>query len=148
MIRAVSRRWILVIAVAAVAGCGSEPRLSAGTARGMHDDVAAARTAARNGDPDAAVKALETLERRIGRAEDRGELSAEAADALQVGAARARRRAGRQIAEPQPTATATATATATPALTPTATATPEVTPEPKGKAKPGRGPKPEKGKKH
>jgi hypothetical protein len=128
------RRLIVMVAVVAVAGCGSEPRLSAGTARALHHDVGAARTAAESGDGDAAVAALQSLEKRIAAAEADGELSGDAAAALKRGAARARRRAAREIAPPQPTPEATAT--------PTPTATPAAPPP---KPKPGKGRKPGKG---
>jgi hypothetical protein len=133
-------RWIVVPAVAAgLAGCGSSPQLSASTADALHKDVAAARTAAQNHDPDAAVAALSDLEKKIDTAEQDGELSADAAAALKRGAARARRRAAREIAPLQPEATATATATATPVPT----ATPPRQPKPKPKPHP-----PGKGKGH
>jgi hypothetical protein len=138
-----SWRSIVVLAVVAVAGCGSEPQLSASAAKALHKDVAAARTAAQQGDQDAAVRALGSLEKRITTAEKDGELSSAAADALRRGAARARRRAAREIAAPQPTPEPTATATST--STPTPTATP-VAPAPKGKEKKqGKGEKPGKG---
>jgi hypothetical protein len=132
------RRWIVAPAVmAALAGCGSEPRLSAGTATALHKEVAAARTAAKDHDPDAADSALADLEKRIGAAEQDGELSSDAAAALRRGAARARRRASREVAplQPEPVPTATATATATPVPTPV----------PKG---PGKGKGKGKGKGH
>ena len=132
MIRGMGRRWIVLGAVlAGLAGCGSSPQLSSGTADAMHKDVAAARTAAQNHDPDAAVAALTDLGRKIDAAEQDGELSADAAAALKRGAARARRRAAREIAPLQPEATPTAT----PVPTPTATPPPK---EPPGKAK-GKG---------
>src|SRR4051794_29348260 len=108
-----SARWIVALAVLAVAGCGSEPRLGQRDAGAMHKDVADARTAAAQGDPEAAVRALESLERRI----DAADLSPDVAAALKRGAARARRRAAREIAPPQPEATATATPIPTPAPT-------------------------------
>jgi hypothetical protein len=132
------RRLIVMVAVVAVAGCGSEPRLSAGTARALHQDVGAARTAAESGDRDAAVAALDSLEKRIAAAEADGELSGDAAAALKRGAARARRRAAREIAAPQPTPEATPS----PTPTPTATATPSAPPP---KPKPGKGRKDGKG---
>jgi hypothetical protein len=129
-------RWIVVpVVVAGLAGCGSDPQLSSGTADALHKDVAAARTAAHNHDPDAAASALADLEKKIDAAEQDGELSGDAAAALRRGAGRARRRAAREIAPlqpaPEPTATATATATPMPTVAP---------PEPgkgKGKAKKG-----------
>jgi len=129
------RWWIVVAAVVVLAGCGSEPRRSGGTADALHKDVAAARAAAGSGDRDAAVAALADLEKRVGQAESDGELSSSAADALRRGAARARRRAELEIAPSQPEATPTATATPTP--TPTPTLTPE--------KKPPKGPKKGKG---
>jgi hypothetical protein len=132
-------RWIVVPAVlAGLAGCGSAPQLSAGTADALHEDVAAARTAARDHDPDAAVAALEDLAKRIDAAEQDGELSGDGAAALRRGAARARRRAAREIAPLQPPPEPTATATATPEP-------PVAPPEPKGKAK-GHEKKDKKGK--
>src|SRR5690348_7505648 len=104
-------RWIVApVVVAGLAGCGSEPRLSSGTAGALHKDVAAARTAAKDHDPDAAAAALADLEKRIGAAEQDGELSSDAAAALKRGAARARRRAAREIAPLQPEATPLPTA--------------------------------------
>jgi hypothetical protein len=136
-------RSIVVLAVVALAGCGSEPHLSASGAKALHAEVAAARAAANQGDPDAAKAALESLERRIDAAERDGELSGAAADALRRGAARARRRAAREIAPPQPTPEPTATAVPTA----TATATPAA-PPPQGKGKKHeKGEKPGKGKK-
>jgi len=126
---------------AGLAGCGSEPRLSAGTADALHEDVAAARTAAQDHDPDAAVAALTDLEKQIDAAERDGELSGDAAAALRRGAARARRRAGREIAPLQPAPEPTATATATPEPT----ATPTAPPAPPGH---GKGKDHEKGKGH
>jgi hypothetical protein len=143
MIRAVSRRWIMALAVLALAGCGSEPRLSASTAGELHKDVEAARTAAQQGDEQAAVAALAALEKHIGQAESDGQLSGAAADALRRGAARARRRAAKEIAAPQPTPEATATPTPIPTATPTPTPTPTSTPN----EKPGKGPGKGKGKK-
>src|SRR4051795_4365936 len=106
------RRWIVLAAVVAgLAGCGSDPQLSAGTADALHKDVAAARTAAKDQDPDAADSALADLEKRIAAAEQAGELSGDAAAELRRGAARARRRASREIAPPQPAPEPTATAT-------------------------------------
>jgi hypothetical protein len=136
-----SGRWIVVPAVLAMlAGCGSEPQLSAGTAGALHEDVAAARTAAKDHDPDAAATALSDLEKKIGAAEQDGQLSGDAAAALRRGAARARRRAAREIAPLQPAPEPTATATATPPPAPTAA------PPGKGKGKPEghKGPKEKK----
>jgi hypothetical protein len=131
-----SRRWIVVLAAAGLAGCGSEPRLSKSTADALHKDVAVARTAAQDHDPDAAVAALRDLEKRIGRAERAGELSSGAAAALRRGAARARRRAAREIAPLQPA----------PEATPTPTPTPVSTAPPSGSGK-GKGKDKEHGKK-
>ena len=135
------KRWIVVPAVVAgLAGCGSEPRLSSGSADALHKDVATARTAAKDHDPDAAVAALEDLEKRIDAAERDGELSGAAAAALKRGAARARRRAAKEIAPLQPAPEPTATPTATPVPTP-----PPGPGKSKGKAK-GHEKKKEKGK--
>jgi hypothetical protein len=139
-------RWLVVLAAVVLAGCGSEPRLSANTANAMHADVKAARTAAGSGDRDAAVAALESLGKRVAKAESDGELSSEAAAALRRGAARARRRAASALAAPQPTPATTASPTPTPTPTPTSTAT--TTPAPTATStaappaqKPGKGPK-------
>ena len=131
----------MALAVLAFAGCESEPRLSASTAGELHTDVEAARTAAQQGDEQAAVAALAALEKHIGQAESDGQLSGAAADALRRGAARARRRAAKEIAAPQPTPEATATPT------PIQTATPTPTPTPTPNEKPGKGPGKGKGKK-
>src|SRR5436190_17053353 len=117
------RRWIVALAVLAFAGCGSEPRLSASTAAELHKDVAAARSAAQAGDPDAAVAALAALAKHIDSAESDGQLSSGAAAALRRGVARARRRAAKEISAPQPTPEATPTSTPTPTPTPSATPT-------------------------
>src|SRR4051794_27004453 len=101
MMRPMSGRWIVALAVVAVAGCGSEPGLGQRDADAMHKAVADARAAAAAGDPEAAVRALESLERRI----DAADLSPDVAAALRRGAARARRRAGHESAPPQPQAT-------------------------------------------
>jgi len=134
-------RWFVALAVLAFAGCGSEPRLSASTAAELHKDVAAARSAAQAGNPDAADAALAALEKHIGQAESDGQLSSDAAAALRRGAARARRRAAKEIAPPQPTPEAT------PVPTPTATPTPLATPpdQGRGKDKKGKGHKGDKG---
>src|SRR3954470_8509235 len=113
-----SGRWIVALAVVAVAGCGSEPGLSAGTSAAMHKDVADARAAQQAGDPGAAVAALQDLERRIDAAERDGQISGGTAAALNRGAARARRRAEREIAPPQPEATSTPIPTPVPTVAP------------------------------
>ena len=114
-------RWIVLpVVVAGVAGCGSSPQLSSGTADALHKDVAAARTAAENHDPDAAAAALADLEKKIDAAEQDGELTSDAAAALKRGAARARRRAAKEIAplQPEPTPTATPIPTPEPTVAP------------------------------
>jgi hypothetical protein len=127
------RRWIVVLACLATAGCGSGERLAAGTAERLHDAVATARSAAADGDRDAALRALDRLERRVAAAERDGELTGADADALRRGAAQARARVRREI-EPAPTPT------------PAATATPAPTAVPEDDAKPGKGKKDKPGK--
>jgi hypothetical protein len=148
MIEGMPGRWIAVLACVAVAGCGSEPRLAAGTADRLHGAVEEARTTAADGDRDGALQALDRLERRIDAAETDGELSNAEAAELRRGAGRARRQVRREIQPPAPPA-----ATAEPEPTPTATlpeedAGEEAAPPGPGKGKgKAKGPKPGKGKK-
>jgi hypothetical protein len=124
------RAVIMLLAVAALGGCGGEePALSPGAADELHAQVAAVREAAADGDRDAALETLDGLAARVRQLEDEGSMAAADATALRRGIGRAKRRVREEVAAPA------ATATATP--TPTATATPEPTtaPEPPGKAK-------------
>jgi hypothetical protein len=138
------RRWIALLACLAVAGCGSEERLAAGTAERLHDAVATARSAAANGDRDAALRALDRLDRRVREAERAGELAQTDADALRRGVRQARARVRREVEAPAPATTPVPTATAEP------TAVPEAPPpgqEKKGKKdEPGKGKDKAKGK--
>src|SRR3954447_3325506 len=80
-----SRAWIVVLAAAALAGCGGGPTLSAGSAEDLHAQVAAARHAAAEGDGAAALAALNRMERKVGQREDGGSLADADADPLPRG---------------------------------------------------------------
>ncbi len=99
------RRWIALLACLAVAGCGSEERLAAGTAERLHDAVTTARAAAADGDRDAALRALDRLDRRVTEAAGDGELAEADADALRRGVRRARASVRREVEPPAPAAT-------------------------------------------
>src|SRR4051794_15303496 len=113
------RAWIVVLAAAALGGCGGGESLSAKSADRLHAQVAAVRDAAGKGDRAGALDALDAMERRVRGLRAAGSLAAADADALRRGIGRARRRVRVEIAEPAPaptgtpTSTATATATAT-----------------------------------
>ena len=128
------RKRALIVALAAVAlgGCGSdEPALSKSSADELHARVAAARTAAGDGDRAAALEALDGLSAQMRDLEAGGSLAEADAMALRRGIGRARRKVREEVAAPA----AIATATPEPTATATATATPE-----QGKpAKPGKG---------
>jgi len=128
------RNRALIVALAAVAlgGCGGEePTLSKSSADELHAQVAAARTAAGDGDRAAALEALDGLSGQVRDLEAGGSLAEADAAALRRGIGRARRKVREEVAAPA------ATATATPEPTATATATPA--PEQGKPAKPGKG---------
>ena len=112
------RRWISLLACLAVAGCGSEERLATGTAERLHDAVATARAAAADGDRDAALRALDRLDRRVREAAGDGELAEADADALRRGVRRARASVRREVEPPAPAATPVPTATPEPTAAP------------------------------
>jgi hypothetical protein len=134
---------IVVAAVALVGGCGGEePALSKRSADELHAQVAAARSAAADGDRAAALEALDGLSGQVRDLEAGGSLAEADAAALRRGIGRARRKVREEVAAPA--ATATATATAAPEPTPTATPAPAAKPgkghgKAKGKAKKGDG---------
>jgi len=134
-----SRPWIVLLAAAAIAGCGGDPTLSASRADELHAQVAAVRDAAGKGDRDGALKSLGGLEAAVRDLEAGGSLARADADALRRGIGRTRRRVRAEIAEPTPEPTPA------PAATPVPTATPA---PPQGKsAKPPKGKGKAKGKK-
>ena len=127
-----SRVLIVALAAAVLGGCGDQaPVLSKGSADELHAQVAAARTAAADGDREKALEALEALAGQVRDLQDGGSLAAADATSLRRGIGRARRKVRAEVAP-----AATATATATPEPTPTATAAP---PKPVKPAKPGKG---------
>jgi hypothetical protein len=130
------RYRVLIVALAALAlgGCGdAEPTLSKSSADELHAQVAAARTAAGDGDRAAALEALDGLSGQVRDLQAGGSLAEADAAALRRGIGRARRKVREEVAAPA--ATATATATPEPTATATATATAE-----QGKPeKPGKG---------
>jgi hypothetical protein len=132
-----SRPWIVVLAVAALAGCGGDPTLTASRADELHARVAAAREAAGKGDRDGALEALDGLEADVRDLEAGGSLAEADADALRRGVGRARRRVRAELAEPTPEPEAAATAEPTPE--PTATPVPEEPDEDGGKPDKGNG---------
>jgi hypothetical protein len=134
-----SRPWIVLLAAAAIAGCGGDPSLSASRADELHAQVAAVRDAAGKGDRAGALKALDGLEAAVRDLEAGGSLAQDDADALRRGIGRARRRARSEIAEPAPEPTPAPTATPEPTAAP-APATPQGKPAKPGKGK-GRGKK-------
>ena len=113
------RTWASIVVLAAVAlgGCGEEPTLSAGSARELHAQVSAVREAAREGDRDAALEALDGLAAQVRDLEAGDSLAEADAAALRRGIGRAKRRVRQEVTTP------TSTATPTPTATPTATAT-------------------------
>ena len=124
-----NRALIVALAAVALGGCGGEPTLSASSADELHAQVAAVREAAQDGDPAAALEALDGLAEQVRDLEAGGSLVEADADALRRGIGRARRRVRAEVAEPTPT----------PTPTPTATPVPTATPEPMGKPDKGKG---------
>jgi len=137
------RNRVLIVALAAVAlcGCGDEtPVLSKGSADELHVRVAAARTAAADGDRAKTLKALDGLAGQVRDLEDGGSLAAADATALRRGIGRAKRKVREEVV-PAPTSTPTPTATPVPTATPA-----PAKPPGKAKGKPEKGPKGKKGK--
>jgi hypothetical protein len=130
-------KWVTVVLAGIVlAGCGAEPRLSAGAADDLRRGVDDVRVAAGSGDRAGALRALKALRARVDRAADDGRLAEEDAVALRRGIARARRRVEQEVVAPQPQAT--------PAPAPAAT--PEPVPAPTEGEKPEKPEKPGKDK--
>jgi hypothetical protein len=124
-----TRALIVALAAVALGGCGGEePTLSKSSADELHAQVGAVRSAAADGDRDAALEALDGLSGQVRDLEAGGSLAEADVAALRRGIGRARRRVREELATPA------ATATATP--TPTPTATPAA---PAPKPKPGKG---------
>ena len=130
-------RWlpVVVIAAAALAGCGSEPRLSASAAEALHSNVDAVRNAVRDGDRDRALRALERLSARV----ERAELSEAHAAALERGIAQSRQAVEQELAAPEPELEPE------PTPEPTAEPVPTAEPLPEEGGKKEKGPKPGKG---
>jgi hypothetical protein len=110
-----TRPLIVLLAAAAIAGCGGDPTLSASRSDELHARVAAVREAAGKGDRAGALKSLDGLEAAVRDLEAGGSLAQADADALRRGIGRARRRVRAEIAKPTPAPTPTAEPTAAPA---------------------------------
>jgi hypothetical protein len=109
MIRAMRTRGLIVALTAvALGGCGGEePTLSKSSADELHAQVGAVRSAAADGDREAALEALDGLSGQVRDLEAGGSLAEADAAALRRGIGRARRRVREELAVPAATATAT-----------------------------------------
>lgn len=145
-----------LLAVVALAGCGSSPaepspKLPAGAAASLSDDLTAVRQASTTGDRDAALRALATFSSDVEGLSD--VLPTVQLRRLRISIARTRARIEAELAPDATTTSVPATTTATPpaTATPAAPAPATVAPGPgrgkgKGRDKPGKGgPKKDKG---
>jgi hypothetical protein len=117
------RGWVIgVLVAAALAGCGDDEKsrgLTSGQSQALVAQLEAARTTAAAGDIEGTESALTSFRRSIARLERSGALSAEAARALRVGAARVLKQVQRDFTPPPTTYTDTFTVpTPAPAQTP------------------------------